>query len=684
MSDITRAWRLENLRLAWSWLRSNPDAAFKSHFRELYTAYALADERLLRHLSDRLRRRVFEPSDACKIFFPKPSGILRPYTLPVIEDQIVYQAMANIVAEKLSPHVRARYNKEVFGHMYAGTGSPWFYRRWSDGYKAFNKTAETAFSNGYVWTASFDLTAFYDSIDHHVLCQMLRRIGVDQDLQERLTECLSKWTATSTQIYHNHGIPQGPLSSGLIAEVVLKHFDDLRTTRYDVKYLRYVDDIRLFAKKEAHLRHALVSLDRLSKDVGLFPQSGKIDIHVVKDITQELNSISNPIEPVLATPAIDQKALRKRIVELTPRYRVASRTRFKYLIGRATPSVFLADRLWRVFEHAPHYYPQLSGHLEKFKVLHRRHARRLLDELETQELYPAVQAALIGCAVARVPTVLLPTARKHLKAMWKPRTNQPDLSDALWRWLNRERHFTDAQLRYGVQHLRPAWLHMRSQFGIDWTAISRHQRENWLNHNLRVASPDVAITAGLLCAMHGVAIQRPIRGINAQAKLVLKELGLIRRSDASVCGIQLALKEMTGDSFRVDWRRFFGRAYKRAEAQIVTCKACFKTNPSAWVNSLDVFIDLMLDALYRHNTSALGTYTLGHPGSVTSSKRLRTHFPHVATLLNQVHAKRLESDLSHPVVRSTSRPTRPVRYRWLRTGTRLLRHACRELRDAGY
>ena len=80
--------------------------------------------------------------------------------------------MANIVAEGLFPHVRHRYNTEVFGHLYAGSTSPWFYRKWSEGYKAFNTGVEDAFMSGYVWTASFALTAFYDSIDHNVLRRM--------------------------------------------------------------------------------------------------------------------------------------------------------------------------------------------------------------------------------------------------------------------------------------------------------------------------------------------------------------------------------------------------------------------------------------------------------------------------------------------------------------------------------
>ena len=61
-----------------------------------------------------------------------------------VEDQIVYQATANVVAERLLPKVRRRYNKEVFGHLYAGKSSKWFYRKWSDGYARFNAAARAA------------------------------------------------------------------------------------------------------------------------------------------------------------------------------------------------------------------------------------------------------------------------------------------------------------------------------------------------------------------------------------------------------------------------------------------------------------------------------------------------------------------------------------------------------------
>jgi len=210
---------------------------------------------------------------------PKSVWDFAPLLLVIVRDQIVYHAAGNLIAERLLPRVNHRYYKEVFGHLYAGKNSTWFYKKWSDGYKEFNRAARRAFADEFKFTASFDLTAYYDSLDHCVLRHFLERIGLDPEFCIQFTDWLEKWTATDREIYHNHGIPQGPLASGLISEVVLSHFDSLKPKGVKFRYFRYVDDIRLFAKSERDLRRLLVALDLLSKDIGLFPQSAKISIH---------------------------------------------------------------------------------------------------------------------------------------------------------------------------------------------------------------------------------------------------------------------------------------------------------------------------------------------------------------------------------------------------------------------
>src|SRR5262249_24672447 len=148
-----------------------------------------------------------------------------PLSLLTVEDQVVYQALVNVVAEHLHPKVKHRYRREVFGHLYAGRNATWFYQKWQKTYAAFNEAARGAFAAGFRYTAKFDLTAFYDSLDHGVLCHFLQELGLDGDFTALLTKCLCQWTSTEGEIFHNHGIPQGPLASGLLAEVVLQHFD---------------------------------------------------------------------------------------------------------------------------------------------------------------------------------------------------------------------------------------------------------------------------------------------------------------------------------------------------------------------------------------------------------------------------------------------------------------------------
>jgi hypothetical protein len=61
------------------------------------------------------------------------------------------------------------------------------------------------------------------------------------------------------------------------------------------------------------------------------------------------------------------------------------------------------------------------------------------------------------------------------------------------------------------------------------------------------------------------------------------------------------LEKLTGLSIGIDWRRLFGKDYRSVERQIVQCRAYADTNPTAWVNAMDVFNDWLLIALYKRD-----------------------------------------------------------------------------------
>jgi hypothetical protein len=180
----------------------------------------------------------------------------------------------------------------------------------------------------------------------------------------------------------------------LVAEVVLRHFDETRNPKH-LRYFRYVDDIRLFARDEESLRSELVKLDVRSKEVGLFPQASKVDIHRVISIENELKSLSQPSEFTVVRKRANQAAIRSRLVQLTPRYHVENPTRFKFVLGAALPHSSLMLRVLEVVRRQPHLYEPVFHYVEKARHLSLKVSQTCMELLQKHDVYPAFAAALI-------------------------------------------------------------------------------------------------------------------------------------------------------------------------------------------------------------------------------------------------------------------------------------------------
>jgi hypothetical protein len=194
MSAFSQVYDLRNLQRAYRWVLSSPDARYKNYFRKSYAAYALATALNLRILHRQIRTGRFTPSHASKVYLPKASGILRPVSLLTINDQIAYQACVNIVAEELQKRIKKRQGVTVFHHLYAGKTSRFFYLRWQSSYRHYANAIRSNFAKGLRYVATFDLTAFYDSIDHHVLKSFLLQSRIDPETTEFLLRNLKHWT----------------------------------------------------------------------------------------------------------------------------------------------------------------------------------------------------------------------------------------------------------------------------------------------------------------------------------------------------------------------------------------------------------------------------------------------------------------------------------------------------------
>lgn len=658
---FSQVYNLHNMRRAYRWVLSAQDARYKSYFRDEYAAYALASDTNLRLVRRLIRDGRFVPSHASKVYLPKPSGVLRPITLLTVNDQIAYQACLNVVAEALSKRTQKRYFSTVFYHMYAGASSAFFYRKWELAYGAYANAIRRHHASGLKFIATFDLTAFYDSIDHQVLRHFLKRSGVDDDTISFLLTCLKHWTASTWSagagkpIYHDHGIPQGPLSSGMLSEVVLQYLDRIGDggSKY-TRYLRYVDDIRIMARDERSLRRKLVALDVAAKEIGLFPQGTKIAIREISDPEEEIKSVSRPPESSLA-PGGTQADVQKRIRELTRTAHLADTTRLRYVLPALKPTAKTNAGLLAAMRTAPELADAITRHFAKYRKLPVRVADPLIQDLLDEGVYHSVNAEYLGLLFGRVDATRAAriadfayerifATRYRGKAFAAP---QPTYRAALLRWAMLSSRTTYADLANVISRERDWWVLQNALTSLDGMRMGTPSFEALLNLGMRRSEPDPARVAASLVFKHALAVQAPHGTCSWPARILLRFVGLIAYAGRRPSLISEVLGYTTRFDALYDWQKYFGSDHTTAERWAIISKQRFETDIDAFVVTLDSFCDLATREIFaRYGQSWRSTY--GNYIGSGAPTWFRTGFPALIDGFYKLHQLRIRSFTAHP------------------------------------
>ncbi|WP_156898258.1 RNA-directed DNA polymerase [Methylocapsa acidiphila] len=672
MSTLEKIFELGNLRRAYRWILSNPDARYKALFRDSYAAFALSSDTMLRQLrKDGLSNRYI-PNHASKVMVPKPSGTLRPLTLLTIEDQIVYQACVNIISDLLKHKTKHRYRKRVFAHLYAGKSSVFFYFKWQDSYRLMARTIRELHSNRFTYVANFDLAAFYDSIDHHVLKHFLKDVGLDEDAIKILMQCLRQWTSSTWStgrgaIYHEHGIPQGPLSSGMLSEVVLQHIDKAGERGSNTRYIRYVDDIKIFAKSEDVLRRKLIALDLSSKEVGLFPQTSKINIRRITNPNDEIKSVSRPPEPSIR-PVVNQKKLASRLLEITRRSRVDPllSTRFKYLIAQARPNYRLSERLLKVIKRHPEYSGAISSYFSRYKVIPTRLAAEITTYLKEPELYHSVTGDILRACLGRMSSTdsavlghfaaqrLLRPARSQLPL-------QPTYKEALIAWAIQTKAITFREMETLRDSETDWWVRKCILRELTADQFGTPSYRDFLNKSMRIQESEITRCAAARLAEEAILLDKPHHDIFESAKMILKTFKLIRSvgKPPSMINSVIAyvLKRPETD---YNWITLFGTDHKHAEQMAIFIKQTQETDIDAFMTRLDSFYDKTTEVVFRRIC----------PGKIYPKYGVALKHPTLVSLLpktmkafEDLHSLRLESFTAHPRSAKSAAGTRRLKHR---------------------
>ena len=194
-------------------------------------------------LKEKIRKGHYTPSPVRRKEIPKPDGGVRKLGIPTVIDRTIQQA----IAQQLMPIYEPLFSEGSYGYR------P---NRWAK--DAIRKIKEYA-EQGYTRAVVLDLSKYFDTLNHELLLNILRRNVKD----ERVIQLIKRYLKSGVMengvvVGTNEGSPQGGNLSPLLANVYLNEFDQEFSKR-GVPYIRYADDIVLLAKSERASQRLLES-----------------------------------------------------------------------------------------------------------------------------------------------------------------------------------------------------------------------------------------------------------------------------------------------------------------------------------------------------------------------------------------------------------------------------------------
>lgn len=190
-----------------------------------------------------IREGTFTPSPVRRKEIPKPDGGVRKLGIPTVVDRIIQQA----IAQQLQPIYEPLFSDASYG-----------YRPKRSGQQAVRQVKKYA-EQGYTYAVEVDLSKYFDTLNHELLMELLRK----QIQDKRVTGLIKKYLKAGVMengviTRTREGSPQGGPLSPLLANIYLNEFDQEMAKR-GVKVVRYADDIVVVTNSRRAAEHMLES-----------------------------------------------------------------------------------------------------------------------------------------------------------------------------------------------------------------------------------------------------------------------------------------------------------------------------------------------------------------------------------------------------------------------------------------
>ncbi|HDZ61147.1 MAG TPA: hypothetical protein ENH46_05565 [Candidatus Pacearchaeota archaeon] len=232
----------------------------------------------LRLLQKDLQLKVYCPSRLKKFVIRDPKT--RTIHASIFRDRIVHHTIINI----LNPIYEKRFIHDSFasrknkGTHIAVKRFEYFINKVSSNGRKIKKPFNNNSIKGYVLKA--DIKHYFDTIDHEVLINILRKKIKDEDLIDLIKLVLEKFEGQ----VKGKGLPLGNYTSQFFANVYLNNLDYFVKHRLKAKYyIRYVDDFVILHKDKKALSKFKDKIEKYLISLKLELHEDKSEIHALRN-----------------------------------------------------------------------------------------------------------------------------------------------------------------------------------------------------------------------------------------------------------------------------------------------------------------------------------------------------------------------------------------------------------------